>query len=386
MEFERELWSGICTFKSSEGRHIGENNTHPAALTERMQTENLPCKFEGSRAGLRINATALRNIMAVWTDAIGLTVLQRRNFMQHMGWQEGHLTLPQAYVLSKISTARPAYLARRSVAPLASGELDPVEAAFFSLGVGPAGIVTKLMETGDPRAIAGSRMSAAALYELADGCGSLISPFSGMGCAGSRRLIEGYLDLMINGVGEVASISDNATRVFNLVGDFGIFYEYALSACRLELYLRLSQALVGKALRTLNRKSLQLSHAQESLLALCLRDFEAAPITATRSEGQLDCYIQTCRELLATLPRQPHSAGCTADSTKFRGVILQLRVELEIFREQCQHAYSETKRALGIKEDKKFTNEQFYQRINGLHLSELFSSNDDQAFDGSTTS
>ncbi len=245
MEFEREVWSGICLFQSRDGRHIGENNAHPAVYVAQMETRNLPCSFDDSRKGLLINATALRNISGMLNDALALTDLQRRHFMQHFRLPEGPLTLTQAYVLSKVSTARPAFMARRSQQPLKNGELDPLDAAFFSLGVGPAGIVNLLIESGDLRALQTEPMSGDALYQLADDCGSLIAPFSGKGCAGSRKLIGEYLDRFINGGGPPAPVSEYALRVFESVGDFDRFYAYVVAYCRLELQLRIAQALLG---------------------------------------------------------------------------------------------------------------------------------------------
>ena len=247
MEFEHEVWSGICLFQSRDGRHIGENNAHPAAYVAQMETRNLPCSFDDSRKGLLINATALRNISGILNDALALTDLQRRHFMQHFRLPDGPLTLTQAYVLSKVSTARPAFMARRAEQPLQSGELDQLHAAFFSLGVGPAGIVNQLIEIGDPRALQTEPMSGDALYKLADECGSLIAPFSGKGCAGSRKLISDYLDRFINGGGPPVVPTDLVRKVFESVGDFDHFYAYVVAYCRLELQLRIAKALIGGA-------------------------------------------------------------------------------------------------------------------------------------------
>ena len=71
------MWNGICAFHSDDGRQIGENNTNPEIYREIVETESKPCKFEGSRYGLPINLTALRNVMASWDDALQLVTTVR---------------------------------------------------------------------------------------------------------------------------------------------------------------------------------------------------------------------------------------------------------------------------------------------------------------------
>jgi len=300
MEFDRELWSGICTFRSTDQRCIGENNAHPLLHVGRMPTDNRPCQFDGSRAGRLINATALKNIMNVWNDAMRLSVLQRQHFLKHMDWPEGRITLAQSYVLSKVSTARPAFLARRNAEPLASGQLDPVEAAFFSLGIGPAGVVTKLMETGDLAAIDDRPRSAAELYELADQSGSLISN-KGIGCAGSRKLIESYLAFMINGTPLAAGDSPAGERVFGLIGDFDAFYRYVSATCRLELLLRVGKVLAGVTALRLSACQGLLSDDERRWATAHLSAFEQGPLKPPFSTERVDGYLAICRRLLADL-------------------------------------------------------------------------------------
>ena len=75
MEFDFGLWYGICTFRSENGRQIGENNTDPEIYREEVKTDHQISTFEGTRKGLPINVTALREVMALWDDAMQRTTL-----------------------------------------------------------------------------------------------------------------------------------------------------------------------------------------------------------------------------------------------------------------------------------------------------------------------
>ena len=79
MEFDTDVWNGICTFHAHDGRQIGENNTNPEIYRETIETEHKICKFEGQRNGLPINVTALRQVMAVWNDGLQFTTLLRND-------------------------------------------------------------------------------------------------------------------------------------------------------------------------------------------------------------------------------------------------------------------------------------------------------------------
>lgn len=106
MEFDYDVWNGICTFHSHDGRQIGENNTNPAVYREVIETEHKICKFEGSRNGLPINVTALRHVMAVWTDALQFTTMLRNDYIRRRGLTGPRLTLRQGYVFSKLGGLR----------------------------------------------------------------------------------------------------------------------------------------------------------------------------------------------------------------------------------------------------------------------------------------
>ena len=250
MEFNFGLWNGISSLHSSHGRQIGENNVGPYRYKEDIETEHEICRFGGSRDRLAINVTALRHVMAVWGDALQLTTVWRKQYIEHRHLGSERLNLVQGYLFSKLGAALPAYLTRRRKQPVRDGALPPLETAFFTLGVGPFMVVDALMVKGDLSPLELQPMSAGQLYELADSSGALVSG-AGKGCAGSPKLIREFLDVTMNGTFSKPLGSADVQRALASVGDWNRFYEYAHAASRLELLVKLSQTLCAHALLTL---------------------------------------------------------------------------------------------------------------------------------------
>jgi hypothetical protein len=254
MEFDYDVWNGICTFYSQGGRQIGENNTNPEVYRELIETEHKVCKFEGSRYGLPINVTALRDVMAVWDDALQFTALARNLHIQQLKLDSPRFNLRQGYVFSKLGAAIPAYLARRKKNPIKSGTLPPLETAFFTLGVGPFMVVRALMEKGNLVALDPEPMSPERLYELADTSGSIVSA-GGKGCAGSKKLFIDLLDVAMNGIYKKELNSKEARRAVASIDDWDEFYAYVLASSRLELLVKVSQYLCAQILLALQGKA-----------------------------------------------------------------------------------------------------------------------------------
>lgn len=250
MEFDFDIWNGICSLHGSDGRQIGENNAGPHPYKEDLPTEHKGHKFGGSRTGLPINITALKHVMTVWDDALQLATLMRNRYLAHRGLPERRFNLLNAYLYSKLGTALPAYLARRKEHPLKDGDLPPLETAFFTLGVGPFMVLRALMEKGDRTPLDPAPLSADAYYEIADLSGSLVTK-AGKGCAGSPKLIREFLDVTMNGTYAKPLDSGNAQRAMDSLGDWDRFYDYVLAASRLELLIKLDQALCAQTLLAL---------------------------------------------------------------------------------------------------------------------------------------
>jgi len=267
MEFDFDVWNGICTFHSIDGRQIGENNTNPEIYKELASTEHRVCAFDGSRQGLPINITALKQVMSVWDDTLQFATLLRNDFIRRRGLDGPRLNLQQGYAFSKLAAAYPAYLARRRLNPIDA--LPALETAFFTVGVGPFMLVRSLMERGDPMAFHGAPLSAAEMYEIADNAGTLVTP-AGYGCAGSRKLIIEFLDVMMNGSYPKPLGSANARRAMDSIGDWDRFCDYVDASSRLELLVKSTRYLCAQWLWALRSDSSALSDIELSLVDKCL--------------------------------------------------------------------------------------------------------------------
>ncbi len=213
MEFDFDVWNGISSLHGLGGRQIGENNTGPDLYRESAVTEHRVLSFDGSRRGLPVNMTALKHAMAVWRDTLQFATLLRNRFIEQRGLPAGaRFDLRQGYVYSKMAAALVAFQVRRRRDPLPDHALPELETAFFTLGVGPFMVMRSLFENGDRAALMTGPLPAEELFRLADESGSLVTP-AGKGCAGSRKLITEFLDVVMNGrdVGPLDSI-DATTR------------------------------------------------------------------------------------------------------------------------------------------------------------------------------
>ena len=298
MEFDHDVWNGICTFHAHDGRQIGENNTNPAIYKEVVETEHKVCKFEGSRNGLPINVTALKQVMAVWPDALQFTTMLRNDYLRRRGLQGPRLTLAQGYVFSKLGAAYPAYLARKRSQPITS--LPALETAFFTLGVGPFMVVRTFMERGDLAVLHDGPLTAAELYEMADRSGTLVSA-GGKGCAGSKKLILDFLDVTMNGTFAKPLESADARRAVDSIADWDEFYAYVYASARLELLVRLAQYLCAQSLWSLHTRSGLLSEAELPLLAQCLDKAYHDPGAGYEPRTVMGNFIQIALALLDEL-------------------------------------------------------------------------------------
>jgi hypothetical protein len=279
MEFEFDVWNGISTFYASTGRQIGESNTGPAFHREVTETEQKITKFADSRYGRHINVTALRYVIPVWDDVLQFTTLLRNHFIQRHGVSSGGMNPRQSYVFSKMGAGYVAFLARRRRHPLKNGTLTPTLTGFFTLAVGPFMVVRALMEMGDLTALEESTFSAEAWYALADRSGSLLAGIN-RACAGTKKMITEFVDVAINGSYDKPLTSVEADRAFACVDDWGAFYQYLYASSRLELLIKLNQALTAQALIALQSVKDSLGEDERRMiqdgLAHCFHSVESA--------------------------------------------------------------------------------------------------------------
>ena len=257
MEFEWDIWIGISSLHSVDGRQIGENNTGPYPYHEAIATEHKTLKFDGTRQGLPCNMTALRSILPVWNETLQLATVLRRHYIDHKKLKEVRFNLLDAYLYSKMGAALPSFLARRKSKPIADGTLPVLETAFFTLGVGPFMVMRSLMEQGNRQCLDRSPQSAEAWYAMADASGSLITP-QGYACAGSPNLIREFLDVSMNGSYSGPLDSANVAELFERLGSFEDFYNYTRASSVLELLVKLFHALVMQNMLTLASSAAQI--------------------------------------------------------------------------------------------------------------------------------
>lgn len=254
MEFEFDAWNGISSLRNRNGRQLGEDNTGPYPYRQPTQNRYESCPFKDSRHGLPMNITNLRLVMPDAADAYRLVTVLRNRYIAQRGLSGPRLDLVQAYLFSKFAVSLLAYLTRRRERPVRDGELQALETAFYMLGTAPFMMVRQLMVRGDRRPLERQPLDAEALYRLADESGVLISTRR-CACPASPKLIIEFFDVIMNGGYQGPLESDQVSRVLDTVGDWDRFYAYALAASRLELLVKLDQALVAQALLALPQQA-----------------------------------------------------------------------------------------------------------------------------------
>ena len=241
MEFKYDLWLGISSIHCEDGRQLGENNTGPLFLKEKIATDYHTIKEEGSRAGKIMNMSALHNVMRVWDEALGIINVLRLGYIKRMGILDERLSLVDIYILAKLCIAIPAYLARRSERQIKDGELPLEIAAQFQLISGIAMIVRKMMERGEKWLNVDTQWDADKFYDYAEKYCVFISPDDHV-CGGTKRKIIELMSFSINGPQQGQKVTDKKSYLIRLVGDMDNFFDYASSTIKLELAILLCRA------------------------------------------------------------------------------------------------------------------------------------------------
>jgi len=386
MEFDSDVWNGICTFHSQDGRQIGENNTGPERYREEIETEHRTCTFEGSRNGLPINVTALRQVMAAWDDSLQFTTLLRNDYIRRRKLGTPRLNLRQGYVFSKLGAAYAAYLARRKDNPITS--LPRLETAFFTLGVGVFMVVRTFMEKGDLSVLDEEPLSAEALYEMADSSRTLISA-DGKGCAGSKRLILDYLDVTMNGTYKKELSSLEARRAIDSIGDWDRFYDYVYASSRLELLVKLNQSLCAQALFALQSDPGQLSKAELDLVGKSLASCYEKPRDGLDDRTVMSNFMRIVLTLLdeldypavrvalagAGLINPDGGAGSRlqdlSSSDLRKAAAMRMRLSSDLIYPYCRKELDGLHRALGRFEDDNISIDGLNDRCCGTGLKPL---------------
>ena len=375
IEFERDVWNGICTFYAANGRQVGENNTNPELYRELIPTLHKVCHFEGSRFGRQVNITALRHMITVWDDVLQFTTMLRNRHLEHRRLEGRRFNLRQGYVFSKLGAGYLSYLARRSDQPLQRGTLPAMETAAFTVGVGPFMVVRALMERGDLAALQTEPLSAAALYELADSSGSLLAG-ADRACAGSRQMIQQYLDVAMNGSYDGPLESQAAQRAMARIDDWPRFFRYIDASSRVELLIKLNRALCARDLLALLEAPQALRDSERAAVRehFCNCYYRAAGTVDDRTA--LDHFIVIVlalleelhggavqRELAAARLLEPLAADPAP--TRRSEVARRLRLICALDYAHCRDQLTAMNLALGRSDAPQITLQDFYLRTAG---------------------
>lgn len=388
MEFDHDVWLGISSFFSTEGRQIGEANTAPERYKVVVDTEFRTCKFEGTRHGLLTNITASRHVLAELQNAIQLATLLRNNYIQRRGLTDERFNLLQSYVFSKMGAALTAFHARRKERRIVSGSLPPLETAFFTLGVGPFMVVRALMEMGSLIPLDPQPKDAEELYALADSSRSLISGDGTRGCAGSKKLIIQFADVAWNGSFKGELKSPEALRVYNSVDDWDSFYTYVYASSRLELLIKLHQTLCSQALMLLQDHPQLCSRQEREWVEDALSHFTVPLARGAEGRTVMNNMIRVLvalmdehdepkvrQQLLACGLLSPDGSGLEADQVPEqevrRSAARILRGSAETLFPFCKTELAGVHAALDRFQDSTISVEDLYRRCNGDHVQQL---------------
>ena len=362
MEFDFDLWSAMSTLRCYNGHQIGEDNAGPYLYRENIRNEYETCKFRDSREGLPMNVSTLRFLMPVWGDALQLTTLLREKYRAHRHLGSDRFNLVQAYLFSKFAVCLPAYLTRRKEKRIRDGELQSLETVFFMLGTTPFMLAHKLMVSGDSIPLDPKPMDAQHLYDLANTSGTLISSSSSgnKACPASPKLIQEFLDVMMNGSFSKPLDSTEAQRVLSLVGNWNQFYNYAYATSRLELLIKLNQALTARALLTLLLSENAMKVSEQSVIQTVLQTTLNRSYVKAASHNNAYTIIVNVINILSHLLRD-HDDYMTLDkldttgcfeavaqvNTSCRDIALRIRVGNAIIYQACRRDLLAVHQALG---------------------------------------
>ena len=384
MEFELDVWNGICSFKSADGRQIGENNTGPEPYRETIHTAHKQCHFEGSRQGMPINITALRNLMTVWDDNLQFVTMLRNKHIQDRGLSSKKFNLKQGYVFSKFAGAYVSYLARRADKPLETGSLTALQSAFFTLGVGPFMIVRDLMETGNLLALDEKPLSGEHLYVLADQNGTLVTD-AGKGCAGSKKLIIDFVDVAMNGSYEKVLESPKALHGFSAIDDWDQFNKYLFASSRLELIIRLYQGLCMQNLILLRSINADFPSQHKKLIDKCLAESSCQFSNHDDSYGIASRFVEIslglleelnlpglrdvlCQEGLDNQQAKPALSKDEYSITEVYRILTRFSI---LLTEQCNIEIKNISHSLGKESKSTISEDMFMERCCGTCFQEL---------------
>ena len=384
MEFQFDAWVGISSLHCWNGRQIGEDNAGPYPYREISGNQYETCPFTDSRAGLPMNVTNLRLVMPFAGEVYQLITSFRNMYIKKRQLNNHAFNLVQAYLFAKFALSLPSYLIRRKHNPLHDGNLQPVETAFYMVGTAPYLLVRQLMVRGDSTPLDPKMLSGQELYELADVSGVLIS-IRRKACPASSKLICELFDVIMNGSYKEPIYSPSVSRVLNEIGDWDNFFDYTLAASRLELLVKLNQAIIAQSLLNLRSEGGFAQEVDNNLLERVLQCTLSLSHAKIENEKDAHYIVENIIDILYALLldhgkektlRELHCNHCWKPedvvNMRFSYSDIQLiHQRHEILKEECRRELQVIHDTLGQTDWPSFNDEDYNKRIGGEELQTL---------------
>lgn len=282
----------------TDGRPLGERRV-PRSLRPDIPFETRECPYQGSRQGLPMNASALRQMTDNWPAILQMLRDLRRGYLAHHGLASAGLDDLLGVCIAGV--ALPAYLMQRCKNPVADGELPATVAAVYKVLVGVLAVVRKMVVD---RAVAGETPSLPThrqLSELAETTGRLVA--DGEACAGPPHLMGEALECIVDRAPQQASGDDSLTGVGVIAADF---FEVATCTTDLTLFADVFECLDSVAEHALLRDYVRLDASSQTDSRHDVRErarnhFEVINRQPVRSPTTIDNLLSYCRSPSAAL-------------------------------------------------------------------------------------
>jgi hypothetical protein len=186
------------TWRDVEGRPLGERACLPGQLVGvPMQMSECPYPGLRFRHANKMNASALKQVVAHWSDSMDALVSIRSLYQGYCAAQK--FDYWDVWRVATMALAWPGYLVQRSQAPISSNALPVVSATLFKIAKGIAPVAQRLafsemLNDGTPRPVSGEE-----LHTFADKHGEFLG--SNEVCAGPDDLVREAVSLLVDGRG-----------------------------------------------------------------------------------------------------------------------------------------------------------------------------------------
>ena len=238
------------------------------------------------------------------------------------------------------------------------------------------------MEKGDLVAMNESPLSAEAWYVLAESSGSLLAG-NDRACAGSKTMITQFLDVAMNGSFDKPLTSTAANSAFACLDDWNAFYQYLYASSRLELLVKLNQALIAQVLIALRSVQGLLHEAERQMvqdsLAHCFHKVESEFDDQTALTHFTDIALALLDELkYPALASSLERAGALDDGGKFevrdgdtRAAVRRIRGVTELSHPYCTAELASLQASLGWTPVRPVSLGGLYTRVAGSQIRPL---------------